>query len=161
MRLPMSATINAAMQEICSISFALEPLSDDEPVLSIMPVVNGFRLATLIDEFERARQYEPAGGYAGLVPAHFNFGPLDQYFLATNAESPSEEKRWLLGCTCGEAGCWPLEARVVRTEQQVSWQGFAQPFRRERDYSDFGPFRFDLSQYDRAVAELASAFPRG
>lgn len=145
------------MQEICSISFAVEALSDDEPVPSVMPRVNGIRLANLVAEFERVRQYEPAGDYGGLVPAHFNFGPLDQYFLATIAGSPSEEKRWLLGCSCGEAGCWPLEARVVRAERQVSWQDFAQPFRRERDYSDFGPFRFDLDQYEQAVIELASA----
>jgi hypothetical protein len=142
------------------LSFAVEPLSEDEPVATIVPIVNGVRLMGLVEEFERARLYEPAGGYAGLVPDHFNFGPLDQYFMATGGGSPFSEKRWLLGCECGEAGCWPLEARILRNERQVSWQDFAQPFRPERDYAAFGPFRFDSDQYARAVKDLASAFSK-
>lgn len=145
------------MQEICPLSFAIEPLSDDEPVPSIMPIVNGVRLTALIEEFERERLYEPVGGYAGIVPSHFNFGPLDLYFLATSAAPPFGDKRWLLGCECGEAGCWPLEARIVTEEREILWEGFKQPFRPERDYSPFGPFRFDHDQYRQSVIELASA----
>jgi hypothetical protein len=65
------------MQDSCTLAFVVEPRSDDEPAISIVPVVNGVRLAGLIEEFERARMYEPSGGYAGLVPDHFNFGPLE------------------------------------------------------------------------------------
>jgi hypothetical protein len=146
------------MQEMCTLSFAIEPLSDEEPVPSIVPIVNGVRLTTLIEEFERERLYEPVGGYAGIVPTHFNFGPLDQYFFATNATPPSGDKLWLLGCKCGEVGCWPLEAHIVTNEREIVWDGFGQPFRPERDYSSFGPFRFDLVQYRQSVLNLASAF---
>jgi len=146
------------MQEICTLSFAIEPLSDDEPTPSIVPIVNGVRLTVLVEEFERERNYEPVGGYAGIVPTHFNFGPLDQYFLATSPDPPFAGKHWLLGCECGEVGCWPLETRIVTNEREIIWEGFKQPFRPERDYSSFGPFRFDHDQYRQSVIELASTF---
>lgn len=120
--------------------------------------MNGVRLTALVEEFERERHYEPVGGYAGIVPTQFNFGPLDQYFLATNANPPFADKHWLLGCECGEAGCWPLESRIVTNEREIVWEGFKQPFRPERDYSSFGPFRFDRDQYRKSVIELASTF---
>lgn len=148
------------MQEPCTLSFAVEPLSDDEPAPSIVPIVNGIRLIALVGDYERERLYEPTGGYAGIVPAYFNFGPLDRYFLATSAAPPFADKRWLLGCECGEPGCWPLEAHIVRNETDIVWEGFRQPFRPERDYSSFGPFRFDLDQYRIAIAELTSALPK-
>ena len=56
------------MPKTCTVSFAIEPLSHDEPVSSIVPMVNGVSLTTLVAEYERVHQYEPAGGYAGLVP---------------------------------------------------------------------------------------------
>ncbi len=147
------------MKGICALSFTVVPLSDGEPALSIVPLVDGVRLTKLIEDFERACRFEPAGGYAGLVPCNFNFGPLDQYFMAASTEPIFEHKRhYLLGCQCGEVGCWPLEAHILTTERQVSWEDFKQPFRQERDYSSFGPFKFDIDQYRRAVSEMASAF---
>jgi hypothetical protein len=59
------------MQEISTLSFAIRPLSDDEPVRSIVPFVNGVSLTDLIEQFERERVYEPVGGYAGIIPTYF------------------------------------------------------------------------------------------
>jgi hypothetical protein len=116
-------------------------------------------LTDLVAEFERARNYEPTGGYAGLVPRFFELGRLDEYFMGISADPMySNRGYWLLGCECGEAGCWPLEARIVTKERQISWEHFKQPFRPERDYSTFGPFRFDVEQYRSCVEELTSTF---
>lgn len=146
------------MAEICTLSFAVEPLSDDEAIRSVLPIVNGVRFTTLVEDFERAHRYNPAGSYAGLVPDHFNFGPLDEYFMARATSYFVENRRYyLLGCQCGEVGCWPLEAHIGITDGQVCWEDFRQPFREERDYSFFGPFRFDLDQYRQAVSEMVSA----
>jgi hypothetical protein len=62
----------------------------------------------------------------------------------------------LLGCDCGEVGCWPLEAQVLVDDDLVIWRGFAQPYRPRRDYGSFGPFVFRRNQYDRAVREVAA-----
>lgn len=147
------------MPEECTVSFVIEPLSHDEPVPSIVPAVNGVRLTDLIAEFERPHQYEPAGGYAGLVPRYFKICSLNGYFMGASAEPVySNRGYWLRGCECGEAGCWPLEARIVTTDRQISWEHFRQPFRPERDYSSFGPFRFDLEQYRGSVRDLTWTF---
>jgi len=61
---------------------------------------------------------------------------------------------YLLGCTCGEVGCWPLIASVYKKDDTICWDGFVQPHRRERDYSEFGPFAFSRTQYDDAVKDL-------
>lgn len=146
------------MLETYTVSFVIEPLSHDQPVPSIVPAVNGIRLTDLVAEFEGAHQYEPSGGYAGLVPAYFKFGPLDEYFLGRGESPVFGQSYYLLGCECGEVGCWPLQAKILTAEREVKWQDFRQPFRSERDYSSFGPFRFDIEQYRQAVNELASTF---
>jgi hypothetical protein len=111
-------------------------------------------------DFERSYGFEPAGGCAGLVPTAFNCGPLDVYFMGeTDRENFERAGYNLLGCSCGEVGCWPLTARISRTPNHVVWDRFSQPFRKKRDYSSFGPFRFNLDQYTRAIPELASKFP--
>lgn len=150
------------MQGTCAVSFVIESLSGDEPVPSILPVVNGVRLTDLVAEFERASQYEPAGGYAGLVPRFFRLGRLDEYFMGVSTDPAFLDRGyWLLGWECGEAGCWPLEARMIRSDRQISWEHCRQPFRHERDYSSFGPFRFDFEQYRGSVCDLASTISPG
>jgi hypothetical protein len=123
------------MSGICTLSFVIEPLEEGNPALSMVPVVNEIRLTKLVEEFEREHDYEPAGGYAGLVPSAYNFGPLDLYFMAETRIEPLEKiGYYLLGCVCGEVGCWPLTVRIVKSAEQIRWEGFKQPFRPARDY---------------------------
>jgi hypothetical protein len=63
----------------------------------------------------------------------------------------------VLGCRCGDWGCWPLLTRVSATEALVVWDSFQQPWRKTRDYSAFGPFTFDRHHYDDALRELTTA----
>lgn len=123
----------------------------DGPV-QIVPEVNGRSLVDLVTEFEESRSFTPAGGYAGLVPAHFTFGDLARYYLGEEPEQwPKPGHLWLLGCECGEVGCWPLEARVTATDETVAWSNFHTPQRAGRDYTGFGPFLFARDHYDLAV----------
>ena len=62
-----------------TLSFAVEPF---EGTVSLTPMINGVSLSKLISDFEREHQFEPAGGYGGLIPTSFNYGALAQYFLA-------------------------------------------------------------------------------
>lgn len=114
--------------------------------------INGAELAELVRSFEDERGYRPAGGYAGLIPAHFNFGDLVAYFLGEdNGQWPRPGVVWLLGCDCGEVGCWPFEATISATSEHVTWARFRQPFRTTRDYSSLGPFEFGRAQYEAAL----------
>jgi hypothetical protein len=91
----------------------------------------------------------------GLIPEFFRFGPMQDHFLgrSTNAMGP---KTPVLGCECGEWGCWPLMARITATADCVTWDAFEQPHRKARDYVAFGPFQFDRHQYDDALQALSA-----
>lgn len=136
------------------ISFSIEPF---EGAFVITPILNEIPLTELVQSFERERGFEPAGGYGGLIPQWFKYGPLDRYFLG-HFDKDSYFGRmgriYLLGCTCGEVGCWPLAARVRAEAESVIWDSFQQEHRPERDYSQFGPFTFEDDEYERAVANL-------
>lgn len=138
-----------------TIRFRAGPRPDLGGEFEVVPVIDGSALTDLIDAFESQARMEPSGGYGGLVPAHFNFGPLVAHFLGDCAAKSS--KTPLLGCDCGEWGCWPLPARIVATDDTVTWTDFEQPHRRDRDYSDFGPFSFDRNQYQNALTILDAA----
>jgi hypothetical protein len=142
-----------------TLTFHLGPFENGAATL-ITPHIDGVSLVDLVERFERGSSYiDPAGGYGGLVPALFNYGPLDVYFLgaaegAYFARSPG--RIFVLGCTCGEVGCWPLVCVVDDRGSVVVWSDFEQPHRPNRDYSGFGPFVFDKVQYKQALLSLKS-----
>lgn len=134
----------------------------DHPDLTlwvVTPAVNNISLATLVTEFESEEQFDLIGGYGGLLPQLNNFGPLDRYYFG-EFEPGSYYSKYgidLLGCGhCGEVGCWPLKCQVKVEGTSVVWLDFLQPHRRERSYSRFGPFVFELAQYKEAVREMCA-----
>jgi hypothetical protein len=146
------------MNEKAIASFSIQPF---EGTFALTPAVNHTPLTEMIAKFELEQHFEPAGGYGGLVPRWFNYGSLDRYFLG-DVDQNSYFARiggiYLLGCQCGEVGCWPLMARIRVDPESVVWDSFQQPHRPERNYSCFGPFVFDAEQYRAAVAVLRAEF---
>lgn len=116
----------------------------------------------MVSAFERGQGYEPVGGYAALIPGWFRYGPLDQYYLGLASSQYFAELQgiYVLTCFhCGQVGCWPLVCAVSHADETVIWSKFRQPHRPKRDYSGFGPFIFDRTQYDAAVTELVAQLP--
>jgi hypothetical protein len=133
-----------------TLAFELEPFEEDDSVFTVVPVIDGNGLTDLIHRFERDAGMEKRDtSYAGLIPAFFRFGTAAEHYLSTDKKIP------ILGCECGEWGCWPLMARIHADEHGVVWTDFEQPHRPRRDYSAFGPFGFERSAYDEALRELA------
>jgi hypothetical protein len=118
----------------------------------LVAVVDGVSLV-LVRAFEVSSGYRPAGGYRGLVLDYFNFGDLARYLAGEQDPWPGSEVP-LLGCDCGEWGCWPLIATVAHADGLVEWSSFRQPHRPTWDYSGFGPFRFAETDY-RSAARAA------
>ncbi|QOY86994.1 hypothetical protein IRI77_30135 [Paludibaculum fermentans] len=142
---------------IQNLSFLVAALNPPEQLeLAVVPVIDGLLLADLVTEFEARFGYQPAGGYGGVVFAFGSIDPLDN-FLGISSET------FLLGCDCGELGCWPLCCCVRHEGEMTEWTNFSQPHRPDRDYSAFGPFRFEGRQYREAIsslsAQLASSRP--
>jgi hypothetical protein len=133
-------------------------LCDDEQSPVLTPIIDGVSLVEQITCFEQQQAFDPPGGYRGLVLTHFNFGSLDDYLSDRPSETcfrDANGRAWVLGCQCGEVGCWPLAAMISRERDKVVWSRFAQPHRGDRIYSDFGPFLFDSNTYISAVANAA------
>src|SRR5687767_544224 len=68
---------------------------------------------------ERDGQPQLAGAYAGLWPE----------LWADLPEQYGDGRAAVLGCECGEPGCWPLRARITVAEYTVTWDDFVQPYR--------------------------------
>lgn len=104
--------------------------------LSVTPCIDGTPLTTLVGEFS---------------------GALERYFCgqAGNQDESDNEEIYVLGCECGEVGCWPLVTSVTRVEGGYRWATFRQPHRPQRNYGAFGPFVFEKGQYEEAVRDAA------
>lgn len=61
----------------------------------------------------------------------------------------------VLGCECGETGCWPLFARITRTAATVVWSDFDGPVTGAA-YERLGPFTFAREPYEAAVTALGT-----
>lgn len=139
-----------------SIAFHVEPFEENADVHLVTPVVGGVSFAEWVEEYERDRELEPSGGYGGLIPEYFQFGSASTHFLAAEGAFVDEEGRVpLLGCSCGEWGCWPLLSKIMCDEGHVRWSSFRQPHRPNRDYGGFGPFVFARSDYLAALETLS------
>jgi hypothetical protein len=79
----------------------------------------------LIDRFESGAGTQPAGdAYGGF----FRFGLMEEHFHGRSTDA-MEPKTPVLGCECGEWGCWPLMARITATTDLVIWDCFEQQHR--------------------------------
>ncbi len=144
-----------------SVRFGRVP-TPESPEIRI--AVNGVDLADLVREIElpfAAAEGHPsiAGSYMGLRPEQLRSSPELHFKGSSDSHlyCGPHEKTVLLGCNCGEPGCWPLMARVEAHEDIVVWRDFEQPYRRNRwDHTGL-EFRFDRREYAAALAELSSA----
>lgn len=130
--------------------------------VQIVPEINGHSLIDLVAAYESQHGYDTPGAYGGLIPEWFNFGDLGAHFLGENEKQwPHPGSAWVLGCSCGEVGCWPLEVKVDLTSDTVTWTRFRQEHRPEWDYCGLGPFRFERQAYEDAVGEAVSILSGG
>ena len=62
-----------------------------------------------------------------------------------------EGKIAVLGCGCGDVGCWPLRVRIKLRDDVVIWDGFEQPHLPAWRYDELRPFVFDRQRYVAAL----------
>jgi hypothetical protein len=148
------------------ITFLRRPYIDGSRDGGVRILVNGRDLADLAREAElpfarREGAESIAGAYCGLPPGS-DICPPSRHFLGepSSALYRYGDKVQVLGCECGEPGCWPLLCRIKIDGSVVIWTDFEQPHRSGRSsqaawsYDAFGPFEFDKEQYDSAVEDL-------
>lgn len=138
------------------VQFIAEHLGGD---IAVSIRVNGRELRDLAGAVERPYadaegKSDLAGGYEGLHPWAIAYSA--DHFLGDPTASWFEDgDTVLLGCTCGEWGCWPLTATVEVTDSVVSWTRF-RTGHRDWDLSALGPFEFSRAAYERALDTIRS-----
>lgn len=136
------------------ISFVVET-RDDRDVLQIRPVIDDHNFIELVRQYEASERYSPSGSYGGLIPEFFRYGELDEYLLGKTEDNGYWSELggiYILGCECGEVGCWPLVCKVDVEGDEVIWDSFSQPHRPSWRYEGFGPFRFCLPTYQDQIS---------
>jgi hypothetical protein len=104
-----------------------------------------------------------AGQYSGLQ-WHPSTDPVELMRHYLGDPDPAylyQGRTQILGCECGEPGCWPLVCCIRATGKRVYWSDFAQPQRSGRRprpwhsgqwrYTSFGPFTFQRAHYEEAL----------
>jgi len=124
---------------------------------TVEPVVNGIPLRELAAAAEAAAaasdgRPELAGAYAGLHDGDELKWPSKHFLGRPELQWFEDGDTVLLGCTCGEWGCWPLTAQVGIDDAAVSWSGFRNGHR-DWDLSGLGPFAFERAQYEAALGK--------
>ena len=117
--------------------------------------VNGVLLPDLLRDVEMehlgGREPSVAGKYEGLWAADV-LPPSRHYW---GDPKPLYEAGYgrvmVMGCSCGEAGCWPLECNIEVGPEVVVWSSFRNPHLSEYEYEGVGPFRFSRAEYESAL----------
>jgi hypothetical protein len=145
-----------------TIRFEQRPLVEESGEGGLHILIDGEDLIDLVRIHElplAAAEGSPgiAGGYGGLAEW---WAGRDRYAALLGQDDFIPGRSWVLGCSCGEPGCWPLECTIDVGESTVVWRDFSQPHRSTPedgavwDYSAFGPFEFDRAQYIEALSAL-------
>lgn len=125
---------------------------------AIVPHLNGVPLPDLLRRIEllSARHEgssDLAGAYLGLVDDRVRWPSrhyLDEPVLTWFGDGDTV----LLGCTCGDWGCWPFTAVVTLEQDVVTWSGY-RTGHRDWDYAALWDLVFDRAQYEEAVRATA------
>ena len=121
----------------------------------VVPYLSGVPLTELVRKVElsaarREGKPELAGQYAGLRGDSVRW-PARHYL---DRPVLGDRDTVLLGCVCGDWGCWPFSAWVTVEDDAVVWSGY-RTGHRDWDYDGLRDFAFDRAQYEEAVRATA------
>lgn len=155
--------LDVAQMNTLAIALTDRSSDDGEDYTGVQIFIDGVDLHAMIRDYElpmakREDAKRIAGDYFVL-----DAETVDRaYFLgeAVREYGIPLEKVALMGCCCGVVACWPLLARIRISKSSIFWEDFEQPYRSSEseagfwDYSEFGPFEFDRTQYMDALSLL-------
>jgi hypothetical protein len=124
----------------------------------VVPYLGGVSLIEWLRRVERpsaSRDGQPdlAGSYLGLFDGSVRW-PSRHYLGEPVISWFGDGDTVLLGCVCGEPGCWPFTALVTVDADVVTWSGY-RTGHRDWDYSAMPELVFDRRQYEQALRATA------
>ncbi len=124
-------------------------------LLTVTPYIDEVSLVELTRRVEASAaavhgEAKLAGNYAGLVVDGHSHDWTGWYRNDHPQTWFNDGDSCLLGCRCGDTGCWPLTTRISLDERQVTWSHF-RTGHRSWNLSALGPFTFNRRDYDHAL----------
>ena len=143
------------------VNFILEDASEENDLV-VNVYVNNKNLKDILKEYENQFDKESAGKYEGIRLLYFD--DVIKHFTGNIKESilNFSGKSQLLGCPCGEPGCWPFFANIKIDKNKIIWNGFEQPHRKINspggywDYCNLKAFEFDKNDYESKLLKLSN-----
>jgi hypothetical protein len=125
-------------------------LADDGEQMRVHVLIDGRDLLDRVKVAELPQatadgQPDLAGSYQALTSEQWAALP-EQY---------GDGRAAVLGCICGEVGCWPFRVRITWRSDTVTWSDFKQK-NRGWTYEALGPFVFAREQYEAAVSRAVA-----
>ncbi|MDR0443217.1 MAG: hypothetical protein LBH44_07425 [Treponema sp.] len=129
--------------------------------------INGKKLSDILKEYEKQFDEKIAGKYDGIPLSYFGdiikhfTGKIDKDMLNYNG------KTQLLGCACGEAGCWPFLSKIKTNNNILTWNEYEQPHRKINssggywDYSNLQSFTFNKIDYENNLLRAVETIKMG
>src|SRR5207248_5022763 len=110
-----------------AITFRIVPSEHAKDSGEVQILIDGRNLRELARDVELTQpgSTDIAGKYAGL-PADQDVLPPSQHFLGVPRWTiyDYDGKTQVLGCECGEPGCWPLVCTIAAAPAEVVWRDF-------------------------------------
>jgi hypothetical protein len=140
----------------------VERVLADEPARVVGIWIDGVPLAELARRVElpfAEAEGKPdlAGSYEGLSARDGILWPSRHFHGEPGLSAFDDGDTVLLGCVCGDWGCWPLAADVAVAEDLVTWSRFRNGHRDTWDLEDLGPFVFARTQYEAALRQATKS----
>ena len=125
---------------------------------AVVPYLGGVSLPDFLRRIERPSatrdgQPELAGNYLGLNAEHVGW-PSRHYLGEPVLSWFGDGDTVLLGCVCGDWGCWPFTAVVTVEHDAVTWSSYRHGHR-DWDYTGLWDLVFDRTQYQEALEATA------
>jgi hypothetical protein len=141
------------------IDFELAHAESNPAAKTFLIIVNGERLESLARVVEMP--FAEADGHPNLAG---DYAPLTLFDIRSDVNHflTKPVATWfedgdavLMGCPCGEWGCWPLTVKIEVNEATIVWSEFRNGHR-DWDLSGLGPFTFDRVDYEVALHALVA-----
>ena len=159
----VSVIFNLMPDKIYRLSLDWKPVDEINGLPGLEVLLDGVPLLKMLQDWESTLESDDSKkvtlGHGPIIYWHSQFlhGWLNEKIYEDAVASPA--KASVLGCTCGELGCNPLEISVTLTEETVTWSDFFQFFQSFRPDYIFAPLTFHRDQYEAEVRRAISTAP--
>jgi hypothetical protein len=128
--------------------------------------INNENLIDILKDYEKQFGENNPGKYDGICIYYFDDIDIIKHFMG-EADKKNilnyTGKTQILGCTCGEPGCWPFLIKINISGNVIIWNEYEQPFRSKKrcgekywNYSNLKALKFNRVEYENKLKNISA-----